>query len=833
MKLMEGEIKKFFLNFKRLNKPAVLAAVFFFVFLGLALPSQFVQAGFLDVLASIPVMIVTVLLQVVLLVSNLIVSLAGAILGWVTGPYFTTLPYTHGGIVEVGWPIVRDFINIFFIIALVVIGLSTALRIKEYQAQKALPILIIIAILINFTPVICGLIIDAANILMNFFLEELTGLQLMRKSFDMQGSILEELFAPSHWFDLRYATSALGKTIVMIIFDWVAAYVFIIYSLLFIMRYVMLWALVIVSPVAFFSRIFPGSQKYLFKSILGWDEWWKQFIEWSLLGVIAGFFLYLAEQLMMMAPGMISGLPPGEGGWVGNPIVDFVNNFLPWMVVLVFLWLGYKITKEISAMGAQGAIKAVDTGIKIAATAAITAATMGAGAGLAAKGLAGAARGAQRMEAFIGKVPVVGKPLKYGVAKPISWATRGVERAAVPPLEKYAAERRKIEAPPGFEKMSVEEQAKTYRSFFTTAEPYKKAGALKGIITSGNWDKAVEKGLITEADMKDVRKLGKKAWGREDKTIARALPDIFAKEIYPEMWSEGEEKIKEGKGLIEKAKRAVTPAEKKKLRAQGRKLTTEGESSQASAVEKLLEGTKLSEIKNISESSLKVPAVKKAIVNTFTGNQMAQVGREFGREVVNGIQKEIESGDFQKLSRRNPNLSLWLNTNAAQELGFRLPGNAAMWGRKRVQREIGFARTDIETDRESQKTILERKGPMLFRDYYRKDTPDKIKGLIEEIVTERGKTIPPTPELEKRIGKFEKEFDKLTEQSRALWQSMIKAEREFNRVSKILPPTAPEVIAARTEMDTVKKAWRTGGKKIDIAQKGLGVQEKENLKDLW
>jgi chromosome segregation ATPase len=122
---------------------------------------------------------------------------------------------------------------------------------------------------------------------------------------------------------------------------------------------------------------------------------------------------------------------------------------------------------------------------------------------------------------------------------------------------------------------------------------------------------------------------------------------------------------------------------------------------------------------------------------------------------------------------------------------------------------------------------------MLFRDYYRKDTPDKIKGLIEEIVTERGKTIPPTPELEKRIGKFEKEFDKLTEQSRALWQSMIKAEREFNRVSKILPPTAPEVVAARTEMDTVKKAWRTGGKKIDIAQKGLGVQEKENLKDLW
>ena len=50
------------------------------------------------------------------------------------------------------------------------------------------------------------------------------------------------------------------------------------------------------------------------------------------------------------------------------------------MVVLVFLWIGYKITKEISAMGAQGAIKTVDTVIKLAATSAITAATLGAGA---------------------------------------------------------------------------------------------------------------------------------------------------------------------------------------------------------------------------------------------------------------------------------------------------------------------------------------------------------------------------------------------------------------------------------------------------------------------
>jgi len=128
----------------------------------------------------------------------------------------------------------------------------------------------------------------------------------------------------------------------------------------------MIWVLVIVSPIAFFSRIFPDSQRYLFKSILGWDEWWKQFIEWSLLGVIAGFFLYLAEALMTIAPGMISGLPPGQGtsSWVDNPLVDFVNNFLPWMVVLAFLFIGFLVATSTSALGATGLVR----GFKAAGT---------------------------------------------------------------------------------------------------------------------------------------------------------------------------------------------------------------------------------------------------------------------------------------------------------------------------------------------------------------------------------------------------------------------------------------------------------------------------------
>jgi len=536
-----------------------VGAVFFFVFLGLALPSQFAQAGILDILASIPIMIITLLLQVVLAVSNLILGLTGAILGWVTGPNFITLPYTREGVVDVGWPIVRDFINMFFIIALVVIGLATALRIKEYQFQKTLPTLVLIAILINFTPVICGLIIDASNILMNFFLEKLTGFQLMRNFFSMQGSTVWE--ALSHPFNLSYASTALGKTIVMIAFSlgipkvfWGASYIFIMYSLLFIMRYVMLWALVIVSPIAFFSKIFPGSQKYLFKSILGWDEWWKEFIEWSLVGVIAGFFLFLGEQLMMKAPGMISGLPPTGSTWgLSNPFVEFFNNFLPWMVVLVFLWLGYKITKEISAMGAQGAMKAVDTGVKLIAGSALAAATLGVGAaGLA--GLMGKASAvAGRADAFLGKRGIT-KPLQGLVGKPMVGLTRGIERVTVPTLQKYALKSREAKIPSEFDKLTPDEQARMTAAQLTSRGQVQYAAKMAELKTLGK---------VNDPELKKrMRAITGKAESLADKSefkkaagdIADALPDEITKKLKINLESTPEDRDKMEKKINEQMK---------------------------------------------------------------------------------------------------------------------------------------------------------------------------------------------------------------------------------------------------------------------------------------
>ena len=55
-----------------------------------------------------------------------------------------------------------------FILGLAYIGLATALNLSNFNTNKTFGKLILFALLINFTPVITGVIVDVANIISNF-----------------------------------------------------------------------------------------------------------------------------------------------------------------------------------------------------------------------------------------------------------------------------------------------------------------------------------------------------------------------------------------------------------------------------------------------------------------------------------------------------------------------------------------------------------------------------------------------------------------------------------------------------------------------------------------
>ncbi|MFA5714157.1 MAG: hypothetical protein WC998_00270 [Candidatus Paceibacterota bacterium] len=214
--------------------------------------------------------------------------LNAAISGDVLGAGFTPDSNEY---IATGWGIVRNLANAALVIGLVVIAVGIILGYQENQAKKILLNFIIIALLINFTPVICGFIIDGANIL--------TKSMMTGGIDDSYSKSISNLFViignmKGGWID------QLALTIVVTFFSLFATVIYLLYALLFFGRIVILWILVIVSPIAFATKVFPQS-KYIrnfFPSVTYWDDWWESFIQWCVIGIPAGMSIYLSNTMI-------------------------------------------------------------------------------------------------------------------------------------------------------------------------------------------------------------------------------------------------------------------------------------------------------------------------------------------------------------------------------------------------------------------------------------------------------------------------------------------------------------------------------------------------------
>ena len=68
------------------------------------------------------------------------------------------------------WGIVRDIVNIFFIVSLVYIGIMTILGIHASENKKMVGMVVLIALVINFSLFTTKIVIDASNIMAKGFL---------------------------------------------------------------------------------------------------------------------------------------------------------------------------------------------------------------------------------------------------------------------------------------------------------------------------------------------------------------------------------------------------------------------------------------------------------------------------------------------------------------------------------------------------------------------------------------------------------------------------------------------------------------------------------------
>ena len=218
------------------NKKSFTVALF--VLTGIITPFFFVD-GLAATIGSYTASAITgTFLLVISTISLVFSTFADWFLRVTLSPEFISVPYTTGNeFVSYGWSIVRDFVNMFFILILIIIGLSTSLQVETYRWQKTLPRLVAVALLINFTPVVLGVFIDGANMMMNYFVSSLAQesvfVMRMRGLYDVMASNLAD--APWTSFTGGVITPV-AMAVIFTLFNTLTGIIYGLYGLLFAMR---------------------------------------------------------------------------------------------------------------------------------------------------------------------------------------------------------------------------------------------------------------------------------------------------------------------------------------------------------------------------------------------------------------------------------------------------------------------------------------------------------------------------------------------------------------------------------------------------------------------
>ncbi|MBI4779262.1 hypothetical protein HY797_02310, partial [Candidatus Falkowbacteria bacterium] len=197
--------------------------------------------------------------------------------------------FIDNNVVKVGWPIVRDICNMFFILILLVIAFATILRIESYSWKKNLPKLLIMAVLINFSKTICGLAIDFAQVIMLTFVNGFaaTGAGNLFDAFGL-GKIFEISNIPNLVVDKNVSgLSVFGSLLLGLMILIIAGIIIGVFTIILAFRIVMLWILIILSPLAFLAMAIPAGAKYA-------SQWMDQFTKNLIIGPILAFFLWLS-----------------------------------------------------------------------------------------------------------------------------------------------------------------------------------------------------------------------------------------------------------------------------------------------------------------------------------------------------------------------------------------------------------------------------------------------------------------------------------------------------------------------------------------------------------
>lgn len=300
------------------------------------------------------------------IVAYIFTAVSGLLITWAANLVVMVAQYSD--IINVptvinGWIIIRDLCNMFFVLIFLVIAFATILRVENYSAKRMLPKLLIMAVLINFSRTIFGIMTDFSQIVMltfisafkdgsGWFIEVFRVQDILKISTNNFTSAIN----PSNPTTAGEAAANQWSTTLAIIMGMAASFVSLVIMMVLlgalVMRIVLLWIYTILSPFVFLGWGFPAISKYT-------NRVWEDFIKQLIAGPLLAFFLWLA---------LTTAQPSSQGLYTNtfpNPSVDqrmcvgvgalfCAENSQKFIIVLGLLVGGLMVTQQVG--GAAGSM---------------------------------------------------------------------------------------------------------------------------------------------------------------------------------------------------------------------------------------------------------------------------------------------------------------------------------------------------------------------------------------------------------------------------------------------------------------------------------------------
>jgi hypothetical protein len=218
--------------------------------------------------------------------------------------------FLGANVVTIGWAVTRDIANMFLVVALLVIAFATILNINSYQASNLLKEFFFAAILVNFSKMICGLMIDAAQVVMMTFVsgysETAAGnfvklfqvdkwLQLALGTAKDQapgltgtsGSVVNTVASAATWIASSDFFTGIATNIFTAIISFIGILAILSLDIILVVRIVTIWFLIVAAPIAFVAKVLPVTKGFS-------SQWWSAFMKQLIAGPLVAFIVWIS-----------------------------------------------------------------------------------------------------------------------------------------------------------------------------------------------------------------------------------------------------------------------------------------------------------------------------------------------------------------------------------------------------------------------------------------------------------------------------------------------------------------------------------------------------------